>query len=78
MDISVSGTIDQKTYLKNLGEGFSPLSLPLDPPMTTYYRKLEQKPGKKSVVYLGPKIWHEVPPNIKSKSLLLFFKQVRQ
>jgi len=24
--VSVSGTIDQKTYLKNLGGGFSPLS----------------------------------------------------
>jgi len=28
MDASVSGTIDEKTYLKNLGGGFSPLSSP--------------------------------------------------
>ena len=34
MDVSVSGTIDQKTYLKNLG-GFSPLSLSLDRPMVS-------------------------------------------
>jgi len=33
MDVSVPGTIDQKTYLKKFREGFSPLSLPLDPPM---------------------------------------------
>jgi len=28
MDVSVSGTIDQKTYLKNLGGGFGPLAPP--------------------------------------------------
>jgi len=32
MDIYVSGTIDQKTYLKNLGGASAPLA-PLDPPM---------------------------------------------
>jgi len=30
MDVCVSGTIDQKTYLKKCRGGFSP---PLDPPM---------------------------------------------
>ena len=34
MNVSVSGTIDQKTYLKKFRGGFSPLSPPLDPPMT--------------------------------------------
>jgi len=33
MDVSVSGTIDQKTYLKKFRGGFSPLSPPLNPPM---------------------------------------------
>jgi len=33
MDVSVPGTIDQKTYLKKFRGGFSPLSPPLDPPM---------------------------------------------
>ena len=33
MSVSVSGTTDQKTYLKKFGGGFSPLSPPLDPPM---------------------------------------------
>ena len=28
MDVSVSGTIDQKTYLKKFRGGFSPLSPP--------------------------------------------------
>jgi len=28
MDVFVWGAMDQKTYLKNLGGGFSPLSLP--------------------------------------------------
>ena len=28
MDVSVSGTIDEKTYLKNLGGRFSPLTPP--------------------------------------------------
>jgi len=34
MTVSVSGTIDQKTYLKKFRGGFSPLSPPLDPPMS--------------------------------------------
>jgi len=33
MDISVQGTIDQKTYVKKIRGGFSPLSHPLNPPM---------------------------------------------
>ena len=33
MSVSVSGTTDQKTYLKKFRGGFSPLSPPLDPPM---------------------------------------------
>jgi len=33
MDVSVSGTIDQKTYLKNFREASTPLA-PLDPPVT--------------------------------------------
>jgi len=33
MDVSVSGTIDQKTYLKKIRGGFKPLSPTLDPPM---------------------------------------------
>ena len=32
--------------------------------------------GKKSVVYWGPKIWQEVPPDIKSKPLPLFKKNM--
>jgi len=32
MDVSVSGTIDEKTYLKKFRGGLQP---PLDPPMTT-------------------------------------------
>jgi len=42
-----------------------------------YYRKLERKQGKKSIVYWGPKIWQEVPPDIKSKALLLFEKIIQ-
>jgi len=34
MDVSVSETIDKKTYLKKIKGGLQPLSLPLDPPMT--------------------------------------------
>ena len=40
--VSVSGTIDQKTYLKNLGGGASaPLAPHLDPPMasTKFHKK---------------------------------------
>ena len=33
MGVSVSGTIDQKTYLKKFRRGFSPVNAPLDPPM---------------------------------------------
>jgi len=36
--VSVSGTIDQKTHLKKVRGGFSPLSPPLDPPMFGAYR----------------------------------------
>jgi len=32
VDVSVSGTIDQKTYLKKFRGGLSTLSPPLDPP----------------------------------------------
>jgi len=32
MDVSVSGTIDRKTYLKKYSGGLSPLA-PLDPPV---------------------------------------------
>jgi len=33
MKVSLSETINQKTYLKKIGGGFSPLSPTLDPPM---------------------------------------------
>jgi len=39
--------------------------------------KIRAENGKKSIVYWGPKIWQEVPPDIKSK-LLLLFKKMRQ
>jgi len=34
MDVSVSGTIDQKTYLDKFRGGLQPPQPPLDPPMT--------------------------------------------
>ena len=36
--------------------------------------KIRTETGKKSIVYWGPKISQEVPPDIKSKPLLLFKK----
>jgi len=48
MGVSVSGTTDQKMYLKKFRGGFSPLSPPLDPPMEsaktkpTYGRNLRK------------------------------------
>jgi len=36
--------------------------------------KIRTETGKKSIVYWGPKIWQEVPPDINSKPLLLFKK----
>jgi len=39
--------------------------------------KIRTETGKKSIVYWGPKIWQEVPPDIKSKPLVLF-KKIRQ
>jgi len=33
MNVSVSGTIDQKTYLKKFRWGFTPLAPPQDSPM---------------------------------------------
>ena len=33
MDVSVSGTIDKKTYLKKCRGNSAPLAPPLDPPM---------------------------------------------
>jgi len=39
-----------------------------------YYQKLEPIPGKNQV-YWGPKIWQDVPPDIKSKPLLMFKKK---
>jgi len=38
--------------------------------------KIRTETGKKSIVYWGPKIWQEVPPDIKSKPLLLFKKNM--
>ena len=37
--------------------------------------KIRTETGKKSIVYWGPKIWQEVPPDIKSKPLPLFKKK---
>ena len=36
--------------------------------------KIRTETGKKPIVYWGPKIWQEVPPDIKSIPLLLFKK----
>ena len=36
--------------------------------------KIRTEAGKKSIVYWGPKIWQEVPLDIKSKPSLLFKK----
>jgi len=38
MDVSLSETIDQNTYLKKFRGGFSPLA-PLSPPMHIYLRR---------------------------------------
>jgi len=44
MDVFVSGTIDQKTYLKNLGGGFSPLSPPLGSAYGAMRRRFAMNP----------------------------------
>jgi len=41
MGVSVSGTTDQKTYLKKFRGGISPLSSPLDPLIPNYVRVYE-------------------------------------
>jgi len=38
--------------------------------------KIRAEMGKKSIVCWDPKIWQDVPPDIKSKPLL--FKKIRQ
>jgi len=43
MDVSVSETIDQKTYLKNLGGASASLAPPLDPPMPSPKIKPQRK-----------------------------------
>jgi len=56
MDVSVTGTIDQKTYLENLGGTSAPLS-PLDPPMrwrpssTVGWYSRVTKVGTKGLIY---------------------------
>ena len=36
--------------------------------------KIRMETGKKSILYCGPKIWQQLPPDLKSKPMLLFKK----
>jgi len=47
MEVSVSGTIDQKIYLKKFRGASSPLAPPLDPPMTSYSLLVKHLPNQK-------------------------------
>ena len=63
VDVFVSGTTDQKTYLKKFWGVFSPLSPPLDPPMCiafTYQHELlyRKQNGAKCPVEQNVKSFH--------------------
>jgi len=69
MDVSVSGTINRKTYLKKYRGDFSPLSAPLDPPM--HLQKFDQsKKNRFSIKTPKPQI-KQKNPRFSKKNLAL-------
>jgi len=47
MDVFVSRTINQKTYMKKFRGGLQPPHSPLDPPITPLFGKYENETGCK-------------------------------
>ena len=69
MGVSVSGTTDQKTYLKKFKGGFSPLAPPLDPPMYTV--TFVEQPSCHSLDICENKWYHLIDAQINIQNMIL-------